>query len=115
MSLDVILRSAVDVGGDQPEMVTWFEANITHNLNKMATHAGIYEQLWRPEEVDAMLGGDLIEALSRGLQDMKARPDHYRQFEAANGWGTYDQFVPWVEKYLDACVRFPAAAIEISR
>ncbi len=26
-------------------------SNVTHNLNKMAGEAGIYEALWRPEEI----------------------------------------------------------------
>jgi hypothetical protein len=30
-----------------------FDANITHNLNKMADAAGIYEACWRPEEIGA--------------------------------------------------------------
>ena len=42
MSLDVTLTNA-----DGAEV---YSANITHNLNRMAMEAGIYECLWRPDE-----------------------------------------------------------------
>jgi precorrin-6x reductase len=40
MSLDIWLEISA----------TPFEANITHNLNRMAEAAGVYKVLWRPEE-----------------------------------------------------------------
>lgn len=54
MSLDVYLTRKKLVSYDngksfieETEDVYW--ANITRNLNKMASEAGIYEALWRPE------------------------------------------------------------------
>ena len=41
MSLDI------DLIETSPHSV--FDANITHNLGKMAGEAGIYEALWHPE------------------------------------------------------------------
>ena len=49
------------------------------------------------------------------LEDMRNRPQHYKKFDAENGWGTYDVFVPWIQDYLDACIQYPHAIIEISR
>jgi len=92
-----------------------FSANITHNLNKMADAAGIYEACWRPEEIGATKAGDIIPILEKGFEDMKSRPEHYKQFDSENGWGTYKDFVPWVESYLSACLEFPEAIIEVSR
>jgi len=41
--------------------------------------------------------------------------EHYRQFDASNGWGKYKDFVPWLSKYLQACKDYPDANIHVSR
>ena len=92
-----------------------FDANITHNLNKMADAAGIYEACWRPEEIGATKASDIIPILEKGFEDMKTRPEHYKQFDSPNGWGLYIHFLPWVESYLNACRKYPDAIIEVSR
>ena len=92
-----------------------FDANITHNLNKMADEAGIYEALWRPEEIGATKAKDIIDKLVLGLDLMKKDPEHFKKFDASNGWGKYEDFVPWVEKYLNVCIENPDATIEVSR
>ncbi len=107
MSLDVSLHA--------PRMTEVFDANITHNLGEMAQAAGIYKHLWRPEEVGASKAHHLIEPLREGLERLKSDPPKYAAFNATNSWGTYDQFVPWVEKYLNACIENPDADISVSR
>ena len=92
-----------------------YRANITHNLGEMAKEAGIYYALWRPEEIDKTKAGELIELLEKGLADLKARPEHFKQFDAPNGWGIYEHFVPFVEEYLNACIEYPEAIIEADR
>jgi hypothetical protein len=92
-----------------------FHANITHNLNKMAMAAGIYEACWRPEEINATKASDIILILEKGFEDMKNRPEYYKQFNSPNGWGLYVNFLPWVKKYLDACKEYPDSIIEVSR
>ena len=121
MSLSVYLKSPTPesktchcCGSIYEESETLFSANITHNLGAMANEASIYQHLWRPEELDITKASELIEPLTKGILDMKARPDHYKQFNAANGWGTYEQFIPWLEKLLTACEENPDAAIEVS-
>jgi hypothetical protein len=107
MSLDVSLIKI------QPTEV--FSANITHNLGRMADEAGIYKHLWRPEEISIYLAGELIEPLEEGLQLMKQDPERFKKFNAENGWGLYKHFIPWIEKYIEACKEYPDARIEISR
>ena len=92
-----------------------FEANITHNLNDMAAAAGIYNAVWRPDEHGYRRAKDIIKIMSKGLADLKARPGYFRQFDADNGWGVYDNFVPWIQEYLEACERHPEAGISVSR
>lgn len=91
-----------------------FDTNITHNLNTMASEAGIYKALWRPEEINAKQAKDIIPILQSGLRKLKEDPEHFKQFDASNGWGTYDQFIPWVEKTLKACEKYPDAEIRVS-
>ena len=106
---------ALDVSLTVTKPVQVFEANITHNLGEMASEAGLYEALWMPEVFRARNAADLIVTLEQGIDKMKKDPDFFRQFDAKNGWGTYDQFVPLLEKYLAACKENPEAQIGVSR
>jgi hypothetical protein len=107
MSLDVSLTVEQDTDV--------YSANITHNLGHMAEAAGIYRYLWRPEELGITHARDLIPALEGGLERLQADPEYYQQFNSPNGWGTYEHFVPFVERYLEACRENPNAKIGISR
>lgn len=92
-----------------------YDANITHNLNKMAEEAGIYKHLWRPEEIGATTAEDITDGLRQGLHKLVERPAHFEKFNSPNGWGMYKHFVPFVAKYLEACVANPSAILSISR
>jgi hypothetical protein len=81
----------------------------------MALEAGIYEALWRPEEIGIEKAGDLIPLLESGLSKLKADPAEFSKYNAANGWGLYEHFVPFVEKYLEACREYPDATVRASR
>jgi len=107
MSLDVWLTAT------RPTEV--YSSNITHNLNKMADAAGIYQHLWRPEEIGISYAGELILPLTVGLDKLKAEPAKFKAFDAANGWGKYENLVAFVEEYLRACVEYPDAEIHVSR
>ena len=119
MSLDIYFKQ-----GDQCEKCghvsdrnqrTVYDANITHNLGRMANAAGIYGILWRPDENGVATAHDLIARLERGIAAMEAAPARFRAFDAANGWGTYDDFLPWLRRLLDAAREFPGANVEVSR
>jgi len=107
MSLDVTLTKTMPT--------TVYDANITHNLNTMAEEAGIYKHLWRPEELGISLAGGLIEPLKKGLELLKSDQVRFEKFNAENGWGLYEHFVPFVENYLNACIENPDAEISVSR
>jgi hypothetical protein len=104
MSLDVTLS--------EKRVVNVFEYNITHNLTAMAAAAGIYDCIWHPEYVDA---DSLIEPLTNGLELLRSDPERFRKYDAENGWGTYEQFVEFVEAYLNACKESPDATIGVCR
>jgi len=97
------------------ETENFYSSNITHNLNKMAEEAGIYKHLWRPDEIGITKASQLIEPLTAGLNLMKSDPERFKKFNASNGWGLYEHFIPWVEEYLEACKQYPNATVEVSR
>jgi len=107
MSLDVTLTAIRET--------TVYDSNITHNLGKMAEAAGIYKHLWRPEEIGITKATELIEPLTEGLAKLKADPVKFTAYNSPNGWGMYEHFVPFVEKYLEACKENPDATISVSR
>lgn len=151
MSLDVYLHSAeeTEVTCDycqQSRKTTarLYEANITHNLTKMADEAGIYEALWHPEEINAeetgekrsippsggsgllqslcpsvedrlIKAGELTPRLRAGLEKLKSNPVHFKRFNPENGWGSYEGLVGFVENYLKACEEHPDAIVSAWR
>ena len=92
-----------------------FDANITHNLGKMADAAGIYKVLWRPDENAITKAHQCIEPLRTGLLELVSNRRHYEQFNSPNGWGLYEHFVPFVTRILSACCEHPDADVEVSR
>lgn len=92
-----------------------YDANITHNLGRMAEAAGIYQCCWRPEEIGITKAEQLIAPLTEGLTKMQADPVRFSQFNASNGWGLYENFVLWVARYLEACKEYPDADVCVSR
>lgn len=131
MSLDVSLRDPTATYNAG----YLYDANITHNLGEMAEEAGIYEALWRPhrlvegynvpegdheeewkfEDSVTIQAKDVIELIETGLNDLKSRPEHFKQFNSPNGWGMYKHFVPFVEKYLNALKEYPEAIVKVCR
>jgi hypothetical protein len=107
MSLDVILKEV--------KLTEIYSRNITHNLNRMADAAGIYNELWRPDEIGITRASQLIEPLRKGLARLKKDPEHYKRFNPANGWGDYHGLVSFVEDYLNECIEHPDAQVEVSR
>lgn len=113
MSLDVYLTlDACPTCGRGEEV---YSANITHNLGAMAEEAGIYEIVWRPEEVGITTAKQLIEPLRTALALMRSDPERFRKHDSPNGWGLYDDFYPWLSRYLEACKIWPEASVTVSR
>lgn len=92
-----------------------YAANYTHNVVAMASQAGLYEVVWRPDEHGYTHARDIIPILRSGIKAMKADPDRFKALNPENGWGSYDSFMPWLERYLEACEGNPEARIEVSR
>lgn len=89
--------------------------NITHNVGRMANEAGIYEHLWRPDEIGITKAVDLIEPLQKGLALLISDPTRFKAFNPYNGWGSYEGLIEFVTEYLVACEENPTATVHVSR
>jgi hypothetical protein len=107
MSLDVYLMQV------QPCQI--YSRHITDNLGKMADAAGIYEHLWRPDEIGIKTAGQLIEPLRGGLARLGADPEGFQALNPSNGWGSYKNLCEFVASYLAACEDNPNATVMVSR
>lgn len=99
-----------DEGGDEV-----YSANITHNLNRMASEAGIYEFLWQPDRVNISKANQLVTPLRKGLILLKSDPWRFKRFDSPNGWGTYEGLIIFVQNYLKACEQYPEAVVSVWR
>jgi hypothetical protein len=126
MSLDVSLRSQESqqvqctcscCGHEHTteEYEYYFDANVTHNLAEMASAAGLYDAVWRPDENGFTFAKDIIQILEEGILKLELDKNYYRSLNPKNGWGSYDKFVPWLKNYLEACKKYPDAVIVVSR
>jgi hypothetical protein len=107
MSLDFYL--------ERVQLTTVFDRNITHNLTKMASEAGIYYALWRPDEKGYQKAAQIVPILKKGLTLLESDPERFEKFNSKNGWGMYEHFIPFVKAVLEACEEYPDADIRVSR
>lgn len=94
---------------------TLYERNVTHNLNRMADAAGIYQHLWRPGEIGITRAAELIAPLEAGLAALLAEPARFKEYNPSNGWGSYEGLCDFVNEYLEACRAHPGAIVSVSR
>lgn len=112
MSLDLTLKYNICKCCNRFDSV---EFNITHNLTEMADKVGLYKVLWRPEENGITYAKQLIDPITKGLEELKSKPSYYKKFNPSNGWGSYDGFIDWLERVNKACREYPDAEIEANR
>lgn len=91
---------------------SYWSANITHNLGEMAGHIPIdfngtsttlYYVCWRPEEIGIKTVSDILPCLIQGLHYMIDHRKELEQYNAPNGWGTYEGFMKFLLNYKEAC------------
>lgn len=117
------------------EKETVYSGYITHNLGEMAVNAGIYKAIWRPhrliegynipendhqaeykfEKENQVVAKDIIPILETGLAKLKDIPEYFKKYNSSNLWGMYEDFVHFVEDYLEALKKYPDATIRTSR
>ena len=118
MSLDVYLHSnypCPHCGEKIPDKDPCYRFNITHNLGKMAGVAGLYEVMWRPEEIGVKYARGAILLLQFGIAYLIVNADECRNLNPENGWGSYEGLLSQAQEYLKFCDMYPDAVIEVSR
>lgn len=99
----------------EPDGRQVYSANITHNMGRMAAQVGLYEPLWRPEEVGVKTADQLAPLLRTGLARLRDERERLQEFNPTNGWGNYDLLVRFTADYLEACERWPSAEVSVWR
>lgn len=74
------------------------EANITYNLREMIVKSTGLE--WKNEENNGLCK-DIIPHIVDGLAELIKYPEKYKQYEAANGWGTIEGCKQFFMQILD--------------
>lgn len=113
MSLDVDLMIT------KPTSV--YSRNITHNLGKMAGEVKLsngltlYDVLWRPDEHGITHARTIVDYLHKGWDILLSNPEHYKQWDPENGWGSYEGLCDFVYTYRNACWDNMDAEVWVSR
>jgi hypothetical protein len=107
MSLDLTL--------EEPQIVSVASHNITHNLSGMAHELNIYELLWHPEKNRIKTARQLINPLRVAIAEMEEDPARFKAYSSPNGWGTYEDFLPWLKEVLKSCEEHPKAGVRADR
>jgi len=94
---------------------TVYSGNITHNLTEMAKACELYFPLWEPEAIKAKKAADLINPLTKGVEQCNAKKAELLKLNPPNGWGSYETLRDFATEYLLMCKRWPAATIETHR
>lgn len=112
--LQAIKEELEQLEGDYKEAML-SNPSVTHNLNNMAKAVGLYEVLWRPEEIGISIASQMITPLENGIKELTANPEKYKVFNPPNGWGDYNIFVDFCKSVLHDCREYPDATIEVGR
>lgn len=115
MSLDIYFQKEVDLGGEEPEIFVAYTSNMTHNVGDMLDGCDLYEPIWYPERNGIKTASQLIPKLRDGIAKMEDDPNKFKVFDAPNGWGTYEQVLPWLREVLRAALMYPKADVYSSR
>lgn len=95
------------------------QLNITHNLNRMADHCGLYEPFWRPEEMNIpqpVRAKDLLGFVVQGYEKLKREKEEcIRLYTPPNKWGNYAALLEFTEDFIRICLERPHSYVRASR
>ena len=109
-----VIQEEIEQLEDEYDDAKLASINITHNLNKMAKAAGLYEVLWRSEENGITSTSQMIPILEKGIKKLEANPEKYKALNPPNGWGNYENLVSFCRSALRWCHEYPDAVIEVN-
>lgn len=95
-----------------------FEWGYTYNISGMirdaARIAGVYSEGHMLEGIEGR-AGNYVEKLDKIITALKSTPDKYRAMNPSNGWGSYEELIPHLEKLLGALREWPDATVKAWR
>lgn len=123
MSLDISLHQEAEYNTEV------YEANITHNLMKMAkavlcfslendydvldnNEITLYHILWHGSGQSAKVIAPMLEV---GITELKENREIYEEYNPENGWGSYEALVLFTTLLLEACKEFPETTLYCHR
>ena len=92
-----------------------FNAELTHNLVDMAGAVGVYQHIWRPEDLGLKTASQLIDPIAQAIDKLRSQPEEFKKYNPPNGWGDYDNLLDVLQSYLEACRNHPTAIVSVSR
>jgi hypothetical protein len=104
MGLDIGLKALIEI--------SVVDENITHNVSKMWREAGIYESLYNSEGKTAK---EVIPVLIEGYTKMLSDPKKFKELDSPNGWGAYENALPWLNKLILKFQEYPDGVIWVSK
>ena len=107
------MRMSTRVRLETLKLIYVFSEIIPDNIDEMTKHAGMYDPLFHPQKIGIKRAYQLINPLMKGLDKMKNNPKVYREFQSSITLGAYDELVPWLEKYIAACIESPNTEIRV--
>lgn len=109
MSLDITLT---DVFIEPPIQLE--SLNITNNLIDFAKALNCYECIWKPQSLNILSSSQLLPHLYEAYYKIIKYGDDYLPLLPKNGWGTKEQFLNFIDQYIETCITYPNALIEAS-
>lgn len=85
--------------------------NITHNVGPMLRAAGLD---WHDYRGESLTARHLAIEATGALERLVREPDEFRPMGAPNGWGTYDQVLPFLARLILDCIKHPDAIVSVS-
>lgn len=90
---------------------TVYDGEITFNVRTMLVEAGLPDSL---RSLDSLTAAEAQDQVYEAWKELRTRPSHYRPLQASNGWGTYDQLVPWIKELYIALRTHPRGVVHVS-
>lgn len=106
MGLDFCLTQIQPDCVEEPLEVYW--GNYTHNVASMWDLAGIFDDLYKSVEKNAI---DIVENLKKGYRKMVEKPAEFKRLNPSNGWGRYESALEFLAEVIRACEEYPDSII----
>lgn len=102
LDLDLIAETCICCG-HTPEPISF---NITYNLGCMWREIYPYHEKMIP--IEGMTAQESLEMLQRAYDELKLNPEKFEAMNPANGWGSYEDFLYFIDDLIDTAKEFPS-------